>query len=172
MSYSKLNSSSSTKEYVAISFDISLHHLLLVLGAKRLLEINMQRTCCKTCHTLFYVCNAIIAVPGKNPNGWNNEHFVDLILGQHFALHKKLSALEKGCSIAQGFHLLHLPLDEFFIRVFTHKHLYESDKFLRQRDISECIYLICWQLFSLMKEQFNCNSQQRLMIIFVWKYKT
>ena len=81
MSYSKLNSSSSTKEYVAISFDISLHPLLLVLGAKRLLQINMQRTC----HTLFYVCNAIIAVPGKNPNGWNNEHFVDLILGQHLS---------------------------------------------------------------------------------------
>ena len=59
---------------------------------------------------------------------WNLE---DSILGQHISLLGKYSALnqhfpcpKQGCSIAEGFHFLHFPLDESYVcaRVFTHTH--------------------------------------------------
>ena len=69
-------------------------------------------------------------------NRWNG-HFADSILGQHLSLRRKFSALnhstissphsrpKKGCSIAKGFHFLHFPLNESYVRVrvFTHTHI-------------------------------------------------
>ena len=35
--------------------------------------------------------------------------------------HTSISSLPRtGCSIAEGFHLLHFPLDESYVRLFTH----------------------------------------------------
>ena len=40
-------------------------------------------------------------------------------------IHSTISSpAQKGCLIAEGFHLLHFPLDEFYVRVFTETYMY------------------------------------------------
>ena len=69
------------------------------------------------------------------------EHFADSILGQHLAGCLATKAIrpfmtspppppQKVSSTAEGFHLLHLPLDESYEREVTHNinHYGSSDK--------------------------------------------
>ena len=52
-----------------------------------------------------------------------NEHFADSVLGQQsasialqrFKPFKLFRHLKKGCSIAEGFHLLDFPLDKSYV---------------------------------------------------------
>ena len=62
------------------------------------------------------------------------------------------SAPQKEYSIAEGFHLLHFPLDESYVRVFTHTYIktYSSD------------------IETLLSEENNNASNNRIALCFAY----
>ena len=70
-----------------------------------------------------------------------DEHFADSILGQHLSLRSKFSALnhfvtpQKGCSIAEAFHLLLFPMDKSYtrVRVFTLTFMYMNHEYILRK---------------------------------------
>ena len=70
-----------------------------------------------------YVSCLPLSSIGISLNGGDNGHSVDSILGHHPSLCKKFKVLDhsaffvnrhaKGCLIAEDFHFLHFPLDDF-----------------------------------------------------------
>ena len=71
--------------------------------------------------------NSIIKRNKITSNRWN-ERCADLIRGQHLLFcdlnhSTNFVTPQKGCSIAEGFLLLHFPLVESYVWLFTHMYI-------------------------------------------------